>query len=114
MYIETLEMNFGRLTGTCTCPQTAAWGEVTETGGTLSDTGTDGESNVAAAEAHPGPRDLTAEETMTGGEAGVERGGRPTITERTNHPDPVTPTGGTIGIGAATETDQGVEVETES
>lgn len=51
---------------------------------------------------------------MTGGEAGVERGGRPTIIERTNHTDPVTPTGGTVGIGAATETDQGVEVETES
>lgn len=115
MYIETLEMNSGRLTGTCTCHQTAASGEVTETGGSQSDTETVRGGTVTAAEAHRDLTDLTAEERATGGEAGVERGGPRTSSERTNgHPDPDALTGGMIGIGAVVETGQGVEVETES
>lgn len=86
-------MSSGRLTETCTCPQTAA------SGGSRSDTGTDHGGNVTAAEARRDLRDLTAGEMATGGEAGVERGGGLTRSERTDsRPDPDILTGGTIGI----------------
>lgn len=61
----------------------------------------------AAAEAHRDLSDLTADETATGGEAGVKKRRCPTHSERTDHLDPDTAIGGTIGIGA------GVEAETE-
>lgn len=94
MYFETLEMNFGRLTGTFTCRQTAASGELTETGGIPSVPGTVRGGNGTAAEAL---QDLTAEGRTNGGEAGVERGGPPSTSERKNgHPDPDTPIGGMI------------------
>lgn len=101
MYFETLAMNSGRLTGTCTCHQTAASGGVAETGDIQSDTETDCGGSVMAAEVHRDLRDPTAGERATGGgaEAGVERGGPPTSIERTNgRPDPDTVIGGTIGI----------------
>lgn len=104
MYFETLAMNSGRPTGTCTCHQTA--GGVTGTGGILSDMETDRGGSVTAAEAHRDLRDPTADERATGGgvgvgaERGVERAaGPPTSIGRTNgRPDPDTVKGGTIGI----------------
>lgn len=99
MYFETLAMNSGRPTGTCTCHQTAASGGVAETGGIQSDTETDRGGNVTAAEARRDPRGPTADERATGGGAGAERGGPPTSIGRTNgRPDPDTVTGGMIGI----------------
>lgn len=115
MYFETLAMNSGRQTGTCTCHQTAAAGGVAETGGTQSDTETDRGGSVKGVEAHPDLRDPTADERVTGGGAGAERGGPLTSTERTNGlPGPDTVTRGTIGIRAEVETGRGAEVETES
>lgn len=61
----------------------------------------------AAAEAHRDLRDLTADEMVAGGEAGVKKRQCPAHSERTDHLDPDTAIGGTIGIGA------GVEAETE-
>lgn len=86
-------MSSGRLTETCTCPQTAV------AGGSRNDMGTGHGGNITAAEARRDRRDLTAGEKATGGEAEVERGGGLTRSERTDsRPDPDTLTGGTIGI----------------
>lgn len=115
MYFETLAMNSGRLTETCTCHQTAASGGVAETGGIQSDMETDRGGNVSAAEARRDLKDPTADERATGegAESGAGRGGPHNSTERTHgHPDTVT--GGKIGIRAEVETGRGVEVEIES
>lgn len=74
-------------------------------GSTPSATGTVG--SAAAAEAQQDLRDLTARETATEGEAGLEKMQCPTLSERIDCLDPDTAIGGTIGIGA------GVGVETE-
>lgn len=50
-YFETLAMNSGRPTGTCTCHQTAVSGAVAETGGIQRDMETVCGGNVTAAEA---------------------------------------------------------------
>lgn len=115
-YFETLAMNSGRLTGTCTCRPTAASGGATETGGTRSDTETDRGGSATAAEARRDRRDPTADEKMTGAGAGAGRGGPPhSSRERTDgRTDPDTVTGGAIDIGAEVGTGPGVEVETES
>lgn len=115
MYFETLAMNSGRPTGTCTCHQTAAAGGVAEMDGIQNDTETDRGGNIKGAEAHRDLRDPTADERATGGGAGAERGGPPTTIERTNgRPGPDTVTRGMIGIRAEVETGRGAEVETES
>lgn len=114
MCFETLAMNSGKLTETCTCRPTAVSGGVTETGGTRSDMESDHGSRATAAEALRDRRDPTADEKTTGGGAGAGRGGSPSSRERTDgRSDPDTVTGGEIGIGAEVETGQGVEVETE-
>lgn len=105
MYFETLEMNSGRQTETCTCHQIGASGEVTETVAIQSDLETAHGDSVTAAGAHQDLRDRT-EERAADGEAGVGKGGT------NGHPDPDTLTEGMIGIQA--ETDRGAEVETEN
>lgn len=50
-YFETLAMNSGRPTGTCTCHQTAVSGAVAETGGIRRDMETVCGGNVTGAEA---------------------------------------------------------------
>lgn len=90
MYFETLAMNSGRLTGTCTCHQVTASEVVAEMGGIQSDMETDRGGNVSPAEALHDLRGPTTDEKATGGGAGAGRGGPPTNTKRTNaHPDSV-------------------------
>lgn len=97
--------NSGRPTETCTCPQTAVWEAAIETDATPSAMATAGSG--AAAEAHRDPRDLAADEMATGGGAGVKTRRCPTFSERTDHLDPDTATGGTTGIGAGVEAETG-------
>lgn len=85
-------MNSGRQTGTCTCHQIGASGEVTETVAIQSDMETAHGDSVTAAGARRDLRDLTAEERAADGEAGVGKGGT------NGHPDPDALTEGMIGI----------------
>lgn len=107
MCFATLAMNSGRLTGTSTCHQTATAGEVAEMGVSRSGTAIIPGDSVTAAEVQHDQTDHTVDVRK----AGVERGGCPTRTRRTNGGRD-TVTEGTPDI-CTEETELGVEVETE-